>query len=169
MLKGNKTYIRAIEMEDARILSAWLNDRETNEHLDIIYPISKRYCDNFTLEGEEHNKKVFIIENEDRKPIGLIIIDNIKWEYRNCEIGIAIYDKNFRGKGYAKDALSVVIDFIFNDMNMHLIHLRVSEENKTAIELYNKFGFVVEGMLRDRYYRNGKYHNIIIMSKIKGE
>jgi len=169
MLKGIKTFIRAIEMEDARILSAWLNDRETNAFLDIIYPLSKRYCDNFTLEGEEYNKRIFIIDNEDRKPIGLVVIDKIKWEYRNCEIGIVIYDKNYRGRGYGKDALETVLKFIFDDLNMHLVYLNVVEENEAAVNLYKKFGFEVEGILRDRYYKNGRYYNIIVMSKVKGE
>lgn len=169
MLKGSKTFIRAIEMEDARILSAWLNDRETNAFLDIIYPLSKRYCDNFTLEGEEHNKRLFIIDNEDRKPIGLIVIDKIKWEYRNCEIGIVIYDKNYRGRGYGKDALETALKFIFDDLNMHLVYLNVVDENEAAVNLYKKFGFKIEGILRDRYYKNGRYYNIIVMSKIKGE
>jgi diamine N-acetyltransferase len=167
MLKGKKVFLRAAELEDARILSVWLNDRESNQNLDIIYPVSKRYADSFVAEGDEYNgKKIYIIDNEDRKPIGLITIDNIKWEYRNCELGIVIYDKNQRNRGYGKDALETIINFIFDEMNMHLIYLKVFEENKAAIHLYNSLGFEMEGILRDRYFKSGKYINIIVMSKI---
>lgn len=166
MLKGKKTFIRAVEFEDARLISAWLNDRETNTYLDIIYPLSKRYADSYVSEAEDIDKKMFLIDNEDRKPIGIIVISDIKWEYRNCEIGIVIYDKNFRGRGYGKDAMETILEFIFDDMNMHLVHLKTAEENTPAIELYKSLGFEVEGLLRERYYRNGKYSNIIAMSKI---
>ncbi|MDF2672898.1 MAG: family N-acetyltransferase [Clostridiales bacterium] len=168
MIKGKKTYIRAVELEDGRLLSAWLNDRESNQHLDIIYPVSKRDADSFLLEGDNDNsKRMFIIDNEDRKSIGLIILSNIKWEYRNCEMGIVIYDKNFRGKGYGKDGLNATIQFIFEEMNMHLIYLKVAEDNHIAIKLYEDLGFDHEGVLKDRYFKAGKYKNIIVMSKLQ--
>lgn len=166
MLKGNKTYLRAVELEDSRIISAWLNDRETNMNLDIIYPLSKRYADSYVLSSdEESNKKIFVIDNLDHKPIGLVIIDKIKWEYRNCEIGIVIYDKNSRGKGLGEDALRTGLDFIFNEMNMNLVYLHVLSDNKAALNLYRKLGFEFEGELRERIYKNGRYHNLIVMSK----
>lgn len=170
MLKGDKIYLRAVELEDARIISAWLNDRETNINLDIIYPLSRRYADSYVLSSdEESNKKIFVIDNQDHKPIGLVIIDKIKWEYRNCEIGIVIYDKSQRGKGLGKDAMKTALDFIFNEMNMNLVYLNVLSDNKIAINMYRKLGFEFEGELRDRVYKNGKYLNIIAMSKKREE
>ena len=167
MLRGKKIFLRAAELEDARILSAWLNDRESNQYLDIIYPLSKRYADSFVLEEEADNaKKLFIIDNADMKPIGIVVLDNIKWEYRNCEIGVAIYDKNSRRKGYGTDAVATAVKFCFDDMNMHLVYLRVNENNRAAADLYESLGFVKEGLLKDRCFKDGKYSNIIIMSKI---
>ena len=167
MIKGKKVYLRAVEFEDTRLLSAWLNDRETNKFLDIIYPLSKRYIDEFITDYENSQyKRIFIIDNSERKSIGIAVIEKIKWEYRNCEIGIVIYDKNFRGKGYGKDSLDTLTNFIFNEMGMHVIYLNVVENNKTAVELYKTSGFEVEGVLKDRYYKNGKYQNIILMSKV---
>lgn len=167
MIKGEKTILRSVELEDARIISSWLNDREINKFLDIIYPVSKRFADCFVLETDENqNKKLFIIDNLERKPIGLLIIDKIKWEYRNCEIGIVIYDKKERRKGYGKDALKTALDFVFNDMNMHMVYLNVFEENEAAINLYQSIGFEKEGILHDRYFKSGRYYNIIVMSMI---
>lgn len=167
MIKGQKTYLRAPELEDTRLISAWLNDREANKYLDIIYPMSKRDGDNFLLEADnDYTKKIFLVDNEEHKTIGLIYIKNIKWEYRNCEIGIVIYDKNSRGKGYGKDAMETALNFVFEEMNIHLIYLHVAQDNTNAIELYKKLGFDAEGILQDRYYKNNTYHNLIIMSKI---
>ncbi|KMT22625.1 GNAT family N-acetyltransferase [Clostridium cylindrosporum] len=169
MLKGNKTMLRPIELEDSRILSTWLNDRETNKGLDIIYPLSKRYADSFVLEAEDERKRIFMIDDEEYKPIGIVIIDKIKWEYRHCEIGIAIYKKEKRGQGYGKDSLKTLLDFIFNDMNMNLVYLNVLENNIPAINLYKSLGFTQEGILRNRYYQGGKYYNIISMSLTREE
>jgi diamine N-acetyltransferase len=51
-------------------------------------------------------------------------------------------------------------------MNMHLINLKVTEDNHIAIKLYEGSGFEHEGILKDRYFKSGKYGNIIVMSKI---
>lgn len=169
MLQGKKIMLRPIELEDGRIISAWLNDRETNKDLDIIYPLSKRYADNFVLDAEDERKRVFIIDDENYKSIGLVIIDKIKWEYRHCEIGIVIYSKDKRGKGYGKDALNTLLDFIFNNMNMELVYLNVLEDNSIAINLYSSIGFYKEGVLRNRYFRNGKYYSLISMSLTRDE
>jgi diamine N-acetyltransferase len=168
MLKGKNIFLRAVELEDGRIISAWLNDRESNEHLDIVYPLSKRYADSFVFEGDEaRNKRIFIIDSPERRPIGLIIIDNIKWEYRNCELGVAVYDKRERQKGYGKDAVETALNFIFNNMNMHLVHLKVEEGNEVAINLYKSLGFEAEGVLRHRVFKDGEYRNVVVMSKIR--
>lgn len=164
MLKGEKTFLRAVELEDSRILSAWLNDRETNSELDIIYPLSKRYADEFTLDAEGEKKRIFIIDDENYKPIGIVIIDKIKWEYRHCEIGIVIYSKDKRNMGYGKDALKTLLNFVFNEMNLSLVYLNVLETNAVAISLYTSLRFVKEGLLRNRYFSSGKYYNLISMS-----
>lgn len=167
MIKGSKVFLRAVEYEDTRLLSAWFNDRETNKFLDILYPLSKRYIDDFITDYENsQNKKIFIIDSREIKSIGVAVIERIKWEHGNCEIGIAIYDRNYRGKGYGRDALDTLTNFIFNEMRMHVVYLNVSEENSTAIKLYKAAGFETEGILRERYYKDGKYHNIITMSKV---
>lgn len=161
--------LRSIELEDSRLLSAWLNDRETNSGLDIIYPKSKRYADNFVLDSEDETKKVFMIDDENYNPIGIVVIDKIKWEYRHCEIGIAIYKKDKRGQGYGHDALGTLLDFVFNNMNLELAYLSVLEDNIPGVSLYKSLGFITEGILRKRYFRDGNYVNLISMSLTREE
>ncbi|MEF9951714.1 MAG: GNAT family protein [Clostridium sp.] len=169
MICGNKTFLRPVELEDSRILSAWLNDRESNRNLDIIYPLSKRYADAFTLEAEDEKKRVFMIDDENYKPIGIVVIDKIKWEYRNCEVGIVIYNKGKRGQGYGRDAMKSLVNFIFNNMNLELIYLTVLEDNIPGINLYKSLGFQEEGILRSRIFKDGVYINLVSMSLSREE
>jgi diamine N-acetyltransferase len=165
LIKGEKVYLRAPELEDARILSAWLNDRESTKYLDVIYPVSKRFADDVVLINENDGKRIFMIDNMNNKPIGIITVTNIKWEYRNCEIGVVIFDKSERNKGVGKDAVNTALNFIFNEMNMHLVYVNVIEENEVALRLFKSLGFEEEGVLRDRYFKGGKYRNVVVISK----
>ena len=50
---------------------------------------------------------------------------------------------------------------------MHRIGLHVIADNKIAVHLYEKFGFRVEGIMRDAYLgADGKYHDEIVMGLI---
>ena len=53
------------------------------------------------------------------------------------------------------------------DDKMHRIELHVVAENKSALGLYRKFGFQVEGVSKDKYYgHDNNYHDLVIMGLI---
>jgi len=63
--------------------------------------------------------------------------------------------------------MNVLIDFIFNQMNINKIKLDVYSFNERAIKSYKKSGFIIEGVLRDEIYRDGKYYDKIVMGLLK--
>jgi len=53
------------------------------------------------------------------------------------------------------------------DEKMHRIELHVVAENKSALSLYRKFGFQIEGVSKDAFYgQDGKYYDIVNMGLI---
>jgi RimJ/RimL family protein N-acetyltransferase len=47
---------------------------------------------------------------------------------------------------------------------LHRIGLRVIADNKRAVHVYQKFGFKVEGTMKDSYFgEDGKYHDELVM------
>ncbi len=65
--------------------------------------------------------------------------------------------------------MRVLVNFIFNEMNLHKISLTTYGFNKRAIRSYEKVGFKVEGVLKENIYREGQYHDELIMSIFKEE
>lgn len=63
----------------------------------------------------------------------------------------------------------MLLDYAFLELNLHRISLRVFSLNERAIHIYNKIGFVQEGVVRESLYRSGKWHDIIIMGILKRE
>ncbi len=106
---------------------------------------------------------------ENNKLIGLTILRDINLINRSAETAIYIGDQNERSKGYSKEALTLTLNFAFNNLGLHRVFLSVREDNIAAIGLYEKMGFIREGILRDSIYKNGKYISNIIMSILEGE
>jgi len=82
---------------------------------------------------------------------------------------IAIYKKGDFNKGYGSEAIILALNYGFGMFNIHRIELSVFEFNERAIGVYEKLGFVKEGIKRDSLYFNHKYYNEIIMSILEDE
>ena len=74
-----------------------------------------------------------------------------------------------RGKGYASEAIDLLLELAFDHMNLNRIYLRVFTENQPAIKCYDRCGFVREGVLRQDYYSYGEYHDVIMMGILRDE
>ena len=158
--------IRALTITDLPLTLKWHNQP------DII----EMYAGNPFPVNEEMERKwyekiltsnfpvtVFGIELiENNKLIGLTILRDINLINRSAETAIYIGDQNERSKGYSKEALTLTLNFAFNNLGLHRVFLSVREDNAAALGLYEK-------ILRDSIYKDGKYISLIIMSILEGE
>ncbi|MDY6012691.1 GNAT family protein [Clostridium sp.] len=174
MYIGTKVLLRAYKEEDIEKILSFVNDFEVKKLLDsnTPFPISKweeevwikknRGIDSLTYD--------FAIEEiSTGNIIGGCSINSVNVKNRNCTIGIMIGDKNYWGKGYGYDALSILIKFIFEECNIEKIKLSVFSLNPRAIACYKKLGFKEEGRLKREIYREGKYHDEILMALFREE
>ncbi len=100
----------------------------------------------------------FAIEYEGKRA-GEISLKSIRWFNRKAEIAIFILNP-FRGKGLAEKALHMLLDYAFNTMNFYRLEAEVVDYNPAAKALFEKLGFVREGVLREAKFSNGRYHDI---------
>lgn len=85
----------------------------------------------------------FFIYEQDGEKIGYFRTSN--WTKNSCYLGMDIH-KNFRGRGYAKEAYGEFFSFIRkNHSNINKFILEVIESNNVAYNLYKKLGFVEVG------------------------
>ena len=162
---------RVIEKSDLEILRNLHNDPSTWMNLYNIDFIDE----NNQLEWwqnlyKKKNDKRFVICMADKPGtvIGRLRIQNINWQHHNCEVGLDILPK-YRGKGYGKTSYEMVLEFLFQHYNMHMVYVKVADFNPNAKKLYEKVGFNETGRLPQSYFRNGKYWDYIIMSIIRDE
>jgi RimJ/RimL family protein N-acetyltransferase len=95
------------------------------------------------------------IVTEQGKHIGWIDLKNIDKLNKHAELGIAIRDKNYWGKGYDYLQCKKLL-WGFNELDLNKIWLRVEVDHERAIKSYKRMGFVEEGILRqDRIKKRG--------------
>lgn len=173
MYIGEKIKLREYKKEDLIFAQQYVNDPEIKGLLHPGIPFlytfedEQKWYDTLSATNDTYS---FAIETiEDKKYIGGCGINSVDWKNSFVEVGIFIGDNNYWSKGYGTDAMKTLIEFIFNQMNINKIKLKVFSFNERAIKSYKKCGFEKEGVLRQEIFRNGKYHDEIVMGILREE
>ncbi|AGK99358.1 GNAT family N-acetyltransferase [Clostridium pasteurianum] len=173
MYTGKKVRLKEYRKEDVKLVQSYVNDSEIKKLLNPGIPYLYTFEDEekwFESLSAKNDQYSFAIETlVDNKYIGGCGINSIDWKNSAAVIGIFIGDKEYWGKGYGTDAMKLLISFIFEQMNLNKIKLQVLSYNERAIKCYEKCGFTKEGVLREEIFRDGKYHDNIVMGFFKIE
>ena len=111
----------------------------------------------------------WVICLKDKKiPIGYVGVWKITQEHFKGEIGYAL-NSGYCNNGYMTEALREIIEFSFNELRLHRLEANIDSNNSNSINLLLRLKFKKEAFLREDYFINDKFHNSIIMSKLKNE
>lgn len=106
----------------------------------------------------------FAIETlAERRFIGKCGFTRVNWKNRLGELAIMIGDPAYHGKGYGTDAIHTLCKFGFEELNLHKLKAVVFAFNEGALRCYEKCGFEREGLLKEEIYREGAYHDVVMM------
>ncbi|EKT53629.1 GNAT family N-acetyltransferase [Providencia sneebia] len=99
--------------------------------------------------------------------VGLLVIHQPSQVRRKhaASFGITVSQAH-QGKGIGSKLMEVLVDYCDNWLNIRRIELEVYATNDNGLGLYQKFGFQQEGIMRDYAFRDGKYVDAIMMSRI---
>lgn len=173
MYTGKLVRLRAYSREDAPLLLQYLGDPEIQRlvTLGVPFPPTQGDVQKF-LDGVSSGKDAyhFAIETiSESRFIGGCSVKRVDWKNSLAEIAIFIGDKGLWGKGCGTDANRLLVDFIFEQMNLNKVTLEVFAFNQRAIKSYVRCGFREEGVLRQELFCDGKYHDIVRMGLLRGE
>lgn len=103
------------------------------------------------------------------EPIGVISLMNISDTHDSADLSIILGRSGDRAQGYGADAISTLLDYAFDELELHRVGLSVFEFNEAAIAAYEKLGFRTEGRLRQTIKRDDNFYDAILMSVLKPE
>lgn len=161
-LKGKNIFLRALEPEDLEFIYAIENDENIWEISNTITPYSRflirQYLENAQQDIYEAKQlRLAICKKDNQNPIGLIDLFDFDPKNSRAGVGIIIQNDENRKNGFGKEALELVINFSFSQLQLHQLYANIQTENEASIKLFSTFGFQKIGVKRDWTLSKGKY------------
>lgn len=170
-LKGKKLNLRAIEPEDLNFLYTIENNELFWEVSHTQTPFSryvlKQYLENAHSDIYETKQlRLVIEEKENKEPVGMIDLFDFNPQHKRAGIGILIHPY-YQNKGYASEALSLLINYSFSYLNLHQLYANITSDNKKSLALFKKHNFKKVGLKKDWILSNRKFKDEILFQLIK--
>ena len=165
--------LRELERRDLKEINKWRNDSELIASLGAPFryinaEVDEKWFDSYMSNRGSAVRCAIVDENKD-VILGLVSLVAIDHLNQSAEFHIMIGNKENQGKGIGTYAVKEMLHHAFYNLNLRRIELAVLEDNQRAQKLYEKVGFVREGVKRQAKYKHGKFVNMIIYSLLLDE
>ncbi len=174
-LNTARLQIRPIGLEDKDALFSYRSDPETNQYLsqqpgslDDIEAFIKKSARTIDLPGSWF--QLAIIEKESNQLIGDVGIHFLvsATENKQIELGYTL-NKEFQRRGYATEALTSIIDYVFYSLKKHRITASIDPGNTASINLVERLGFRKEAHCIESLFFRGKWVDDVIYAILARE
>jgi len=172
MLKGDKVILRPMRREYLEKYFEYRNDVELQilagaeppmpmeyERLDALFEAH--------LDRPQPEISWFGIEVQGGKFIGQCLLHNFDYTARTCELGITIGDRDYVGRGYGRDVVTLLVKYAFRLRNMEKVWLTVVASNERALKAFRASGFEEEGRLKRHVWLDGRYDDLVYMGVLR--
>ncbi len=174
MLLAERVGLRPLQSEDVWVLFKWFNDPKLLEVLGaqhLLFSVSldeEKKIVHRDINAKDR-KAFLIVKLEDSGPMGLVLLTDIDARTASAQLNIVIGEAEQWGKGYGREAVGTLLNYAFQQMNLHRVWLRVAEYNQRAIRCYAACGFQTEGRMREDHFHKGGYRDSFLMSILREE
>lgn len=160
---GELVRLRAFEPEDIELFAAEDRQRDTEkDRCDYriqlpraAWKLREDFPSRLRREGEAETFR-FMIEDREGNTVGSINAHDVDARMGTFSYGLGIYVP-YRRKGYAREAILLLLRFYFMELRMHKCNAAAYSFNEASIGLHRSLGFVEEGRLREVVYTKGRY------------
>ncbi|MFZ5881354.1 MAG: GNAT family N-acetyltransferase [Chloroflexota bacterium] len=174
LLKGSLVHLAAVDPEEvSKQFSSWNRDSEFKRLLDSCpsslhsAKATKDWLDKELGEQADTLYWFTIRAAADNQLLGDIVLDVTQWNARDAFVGIGIGPRDFWGRGYGTEAMQLILQYAFLELNLNRVTLNVFEYNQRGVRSYEKAGFRHEGRQRGSLLREGKRWDMLYMGILK--
>ncbi len=157
-LQDGDISIRDFTQDDIPNKIKWINNPENNTYLHYDIPLEYEktlawFC------GKNNSTRIDGVIEYSGIPVGLLGLLAIDKINGKAEFYISMGETAFKRKGIATAASRLILKYAGEELKLRKIYLNVDEENAAACRLYEKLGFVCEGIFKNDMLHRGKYIN----------
>lgn len=153
-LQGTHIYLRALEPEDLEAIYAVENKESLWSAGETIVPYSrfilKEYLANVHRDiFDVRQLRLAIVVKESSEFTGMVDIFDFDPHHLRAGLGVIVSADEYRRKGYAFEAINLVVAYCKKHLKMHQLYANIEEDNKGSISLFEKAGFECIGVKKD--------------------
>ena len=159
---------RSFEERDVDFIYACKNDERLNSMtVGRFRPFSHYDAEQWVagvIRADRKDMKFWAIctNDNDRKIIGWESLSEIDPSNKSaCHNGLVIGDPLYKDGAAMFEAMYFAMDYVFSDLRLHRLYGCCLAEHKTTPHLMKALGFSQEGLRKDAYYKNDRYHNVV--------
>ncbi len=145
MINGSHIFLRELQYSDVDFIFKWENDTENWKVSGTTKPFTKDEIETFVTAQQDltlnEQIRYVICLQDSESPIGTIDLFELDATKKTVGIGILIGEKVYRNKGYALEALNLMIDYCRNELSLVDLFCNIQKDNTTSIRLFEKCGF----------------------------
>lgn len=165
--------LRRLQRKDCMGMIEWMHDTEISRYFrdDMLNKTEEdvlKFIDQADIIPLNEKSVHYAIVEETDQYLGTISLKAINLKDRNAEYAISLR-KGAQGRGVGYAATRELLDVAFNKLELEKVYLNVLSDNKRAIQLYEKCGFVLEGEFRNHLYLREQYKNLRWYALLKKE
>ena len=160
--------LRLLEPSDLEFLERIENDTRLWKYSNTTKPFSnevlKIYIQNAKQDIVDAGQQRFVIVDSDSNKLGLIDLFDYEPKHARAAVGVVIVEE-YRGRGYAKEALQLLEEKAIQKLNLHQLYAGVSIENTPSRTLFKAAGYIETAVKKDWSYYENQFHDEIIVQK----
>lgn len=164
VLEGERVTLNTVEEEDIQLLRDGVNDPRVRIAAGQVLPsngVQEREWFEETSTSPDVLQLLVVVDTEaghDDTRAGVVEFDPIDRETGTVDVAYWLRP-GFRGNGYGREALELMVDYAFSQLRLHRVNAAVYDFNEASMRLLDSVGFTAEGVQRENAYVDGAYRD----------
>ena len=172
VLKGKHVFLTGIEDSEFDLIAKWHGDEDIIRNLtddvgrlrnngELKYALSEAY--RYPI-GRLFMIRAVPSGTDQKVPVGYIGVNSFDWKNRHCSVALLCGSHDWVPV-FGSDAVQTMCRYLNKELGIHRVEMTTQvSESELYLKAIRDAGFKQDGILRDFYWRSGKFHNVLIMS-----
>ncbi|GGH88501.1 ribosomal-protein-alanine N-acetyltransferase [Pullulanibacillus pueri] len=173
VIETERYRLRGLTLEDTNAIFPFMSNKETMKYI-TPHPVKTEQELRAQLQGyvEAYKKRKLIpwviIDKSNLAIIGVFRFHKLNLWHKKAEMGVVIH-KDYQRSGVMTEVLMEILAYGFNDLGLNRIVGDIFADNQGSKRLLMKYGFKMEGRLRETDFDGVHYHDTEVYALLKSE